>query len=73
MNKHLTGLTIATFSVIPALLAGESVADKPQGFRFFNQHLTIKPYVALSYTYDAQVVERQHLLHSARCRLRVEG
>ena len=43
MNKHLTGLTIAAFSVIPALMAGESEADKPQGFRFFNQHLTIKP------------------------------
>ena len=55
MNKHLTGLTIATFSVIPALIAGESVADKPQGFRFFNQHLTIKPYVSLSYTYDSNV------------------
>ena len=55
MNKHLTGLTIATFSVIPALIAGESAADKPQGFRFFNQHLTIKPYVALSYTYDSNV------------------
>ena len=36
MNKHLTGLTIAAFSVIPALIAGESEADKPQGFRFFN-------------------------------------
>ena len=56
MNKHLTGLTIATFSVIPSLFAaGGSEADKPQGFRFFNQHLTIKPYVALSYTYDSNV------------------
>jgi len=55
MNKHLTGLAIATFSVIPALFAGESVADKPQGFRFFNQHLTIKPYVSLSYTFDSNV------------------
>ena len=60
MNKHLTGLTIATFSVIPALIAGESVADKPQGFRFFNQHLTIKPYVALSYTYDSNVDTSRH-------------
>ena len=55
MNKHLTGLTIASLSVIPALFAGESVADKPQGFRFFNQHLTIKPYVSLSYTFDSNV------------------
>ena len=60
MNKHLTGLTIATFSVIPALFAGESVADKPQGFRFFNQHLTIKPYVSLSYTYDSNIDTSRH-------------
>ena len=60
MNKYLTGLTVATFSVIPALIAGESVADKPQGFRFFNQHLTIKPYVALSYTYDSNVDTSRH-------------
>ena len=60
MNKYLTGLTVATFSVIPALFAGESVADKPQGFRFFNQHLTIKPYVALSYTYDSNVDTTRH-------------
>jgi hypothetical protein len=60
MNKHLTGLTIATFSLVPALFAGESVADKPQGFRFFNQHLTIKPYVSLSYTYDSNVDTSRH-------------
>ena len=60
MNKHLTGLAIATFSVVPALIAGESVADKPQGFRFFNQHLTIKPYVALSYTYDSNIDTTHH-------------
>lgn len=60
MNKHLTGLAIVTFSVMPALIAGESVADKPQGFRFFNQHLTIKPYVALSYTYDSNIDTSRH-------------
>ena len=60
MNKHLTGFTIAAFSVVPALIAGESVAEKPQGFRFFNQHLTIKPYVALSYTYDSNVDTLHH-------------
>lgn len=56
MNKHLTVLTIATFTVAPSLFAaGGSEADKPQGFRFFNQHLTIKPYVSLSYSYDSNV------------------
>ena len=61
MKKHLTGLTVATFSVIPSLFAaGGSEADKPQGFRFFNQHLTIKPYVALSYSYDSNVDTTRH-------------
>ena len=57
MNKHLTGLTIAAFAVIPSLFAaGGSEADKPQGFRpLRNHHLTIKPYVALSYTYDSNI------------------
>ena len=29
--------------------------SRPTGFRFFNQHLTIKPYVSLSYTYDSNI------------------
>ena len=29
-----------------------SMSDRPQGLRFMNNRLTIKPYVALSYTYD---------------------
>jgi len=32
-----------------------SVADKPTGFRFMNNRLTIKPYVALSYIYDSNI------------------
>ena len=43
-----------------AVLAQQGVTkpqaeSRPTGFRFFNQHLTIKPYVSLSYTYDSNV------------------
>lgn len=30
------------------------------GFRFFNQHLTIKPYVSLDYTYDSNIDTTKH-------------
>ena len=33
---------------------------RPTGFRFFNNHLTIKPYVALSYTYDSNIDTTHH-------------
>lgn len=52
-------------SAIVLLAAGTATAQqgvtkpqtesRPTGFRFFNQHLTIKPYVSLSYTYDSNV------------------
>jgi len=60
MKKHIAGLTIASLAAIPAIAAGGSEADKPQGFRFFDQHLTVKPYVALSYTYDSNVDTTRH-------------
>ena len=34
--------------------------SRPTGFRFFNTHLTIKPYVSLSYTYDSNVDTTRH-------------
>ena len=54
-------LAFATVAMSSALaMAGESVADKPTGFRFFNNHLTIKPYVSLSYTYDSNIDTAKH-------------
>ena len=51
--------------MLSTMLAGVAIAQqgvtkpqtesRPMGFRFFNQHLTIKPYVSLSYTYDSNV------------------
>ena len=54
MKRRISGFcaTVACLAM-SAFAAGGSEADKPQGFRFFNQHLTIKPYVAVSYTYDS--------------------
>jgi len=59
-NKKI--LTFAAFvsSMASVVLAGESIADKPTGFRFFNNHLTIKPYVSLSYTYDSNIDTAKH-------------
>ena len=34
--------------------------SRPTGFRFFNNHLTIKPYVALTYTYDSNIDTTHH-------------
>ena len=33
---------------------------RPTGFRFFNNHLTIKPYVSLTYTYDSNIDTTHH-------------
>lgn len=34
--------------------------NRPTGIRFFNNHLTIKPYVSLSYTYDSNIDTSRH-------------
>ena len=34
--------------------------SRPTGFRFFNNHLTIKPYVSLTYTYDSNIDTSHH-------------
>lgn len=61
MNSKLFGLVILASSVASvAFAAGGSEADKPTGFRFFNNHLTVKPYVSLSYTYDSNVDTTKH-------------
>ena len=52
MNNRVLSMAAVAGLAVSAVAAGGSEADKPQGFRFFNQHLTIKPYVAVSYTYD---------------------
>jgi len=56
-------LAVVAMGAVGAFAAGEtsgSVADKPEGFRFFGQHLTIKPYVSLSYSYDSNVDTTKH-------------
>lgn len=47
----------ATASVFAA---GGSEADKPMGFRFFDNHLVVKPYVSLAYTFDSNVDSTKH-------------
>ena len=61
MNSKVLGFVVlASSAASVAFAAGGSEADKPTGFRFFNNHLTIKPYVSLSYTYDSNVDTTKH-------------
>ena len=59
MKLHLTTFSLV-FLIAGAVMAQQGVTkpqteSRPTGFRFFNQHLTIKPYVSLSYTYDSNI------------------
>lgn len=53
----LTSFFAMLFGVVSAQqgVTKPQTVSRPTGFRFFNQHLTIKPYVALSYTYDSNI------------------
>ena len=61
MKTKMTALlAMSALVVAPAMAENEghgngTEANKPQGFRFFNNRLTIKPYVSLSYTYDSNI------------------
>ena len=62
MNRKLfTFLAIAAAATAPAFAesmddhGNGSESSKPMGFRFFDNHLTIKPYVSLSYSYDSNI------------------
>lgn len=54
MSKIHTKLTTAFVLAASAVFA-QSSANRPTGFLFFDRHLTIKPYVSLSFTYDSNI------------------
>ena len=58
-KTEVIGVFCAMASVA-AFAAGGSEEDKPEGIRLFNQHLTIRPYLPLSYTYDSNVDTTHH-------------
>ena len=60
MNVKFASVSAMTALAGLVTLAGESVVDKPAGFRFFNNHLTVKPYVSLAYTYDSNIDTAKH-------------
>ncbi|MGN0852087.1 MAG: hypothetical protein ACI4Q3_01775 [Kiritimatiellia bacterium] len=66
MKTEITALlSITALAFLPAGAENEghgngSEANKPQGFRFANNRLTIKPYVSLSYTYDSNIDTLHH-------------
>jgi len=62
MNISLkNAFAVSMVSVAAMVLAdGGSVADKPQGFRFFDNHLIVKPYVSFAYEYDSNIDSTKH-------------
>lgn len=56
MNRSFLIFALTAFVLSSAAFS----VDKPTGFRFFDNHLTIKPYVSLSYTYDSNVDTGRH-------------
>ena len=59
MKKLLLGVSLASIFVLVAAAAvakgNGSAASRPEGFIFDGGRLTVKPYVALSYSYDSNV------------------
>lgn len=56
MKKSIYGMVICAAAVSTGAFADNaSESNKPQGFRFLDGRLTIKPYVSLSYTYDSNI------------------
>ena len=51
---------VAAFQAAALFAAGGSEAEKPEGFRFFNNHLVVKPYVSFAYTYDSNIDSTKH-------------
>ena len=51
---------VATVAVAQQGVTKPQTENRPTGFRFFNNHLTIKPYVSLSYTYDSNIDTSHH-------------
>lgn len=62
MNFSLKTFVTAAAALQAAALfaAGGSEAEKPEGFRFFNNHLVVKPYVSFSYTFDSNIDSTKH-------------
>ena len=64
MKKLILGMAMAgvcgLFAEEKVAAGNGSEANRPEGFHFFNKHLTVKPYVALSYTYDSNVDTAHH-------------
>ena len=63
--KHNSMIAAVLALVASAAVAQQGVTtpqtdSRPTGFRFFNNHLTIKPYVSLTYTYDSNVDTVHH-------------
>ena len=60
-SSLVLGLTlVASAAVAQQGVTTPQKESRPTGFRFFNNHLTIKPYVSFSYTYDSNIDTTHH-------------
>ena len=60
-SSILTAIAMAaTVAIAQQGVTKPQTESRPTGFRFFNNHLTIKPYVSLSYTYDSNIDTSHH-------------
>ena len=62
-SRHSIPLCVAFAAAVAFAQQGVTTPQKesrPTGFRFFNNHLTIKPYVSLTYTYDSNIDTTHH-------------
>ena len=66
-------LIVTAFAMVASVAVAQQGVTKPQsesrptGVRFFNNHLTIKPYVSLAYTYDSNVDQSHHASDDSSC------
>lgn len=64
MKKLILGIAVVgacgLFAAEEIAKGNGSAAKRPEGFHFLNGRLTVKPYVALSYTYDSNIDTTRH-------------
>ena len=59
MDKKLSVVATSLAFTVTALTASADVVDRPSGFKI-GEHMTLRPYVSLSYTYDSNVDQTKH-------------
>ena len=59
MDMKLSVAATSLAFAVTALTASADIVDRPSGFKI-GEHMTLRPYVSLSYTYDSNVDQTKH-------------